>query len=125
MGAGKPAGSLATHPMDRDQILHHAWDLITQGNVSDCHQAAQAFLEKYAQYIPKFLEFHVNDITVASFKLSCQAALKSAAGLDGWMLGSSPALELSSPGLKALTSLVAPLTSSNVLIKSIASCCKV
>ena len=76
MGPGKPKGSLATHPKERDQILHMAWDPITKGNVSDRKASADMFCRKYARHIPTLPQFPIGDLTVASFKATCQAGKK-------------------------------------------------
>ena len=82
MGVGKPKGSLATEPAERARILSLAWGPITGGNIDDPHKAAQAFMDKYAPYIPKLPEFSIPDLTVEGFKATCQQGTKSAAGLN-------------------------------------------
>ena len=85
-------GSLATEPAERAKILRHAWGPITDGNVADHAAATRAFMSKYAAHIPRVPEFVVEDITVESFKATCQKARKSAAALDGWTVADLPIL---------------------------------
>ena len=57
MGPGRPKGSLATNPKEKDAILHMAWDPITNGNVSSCQDDADAFINKYAAHLPCHPEY--------------------------------------------------------------------
>jgi ribonuclease HI len=83
-GPGKPVGSYATHPVERDEILHSAWDPITHGNVKDTALAAKQFFAKHSKHITRLPEYKLDNLSVESFKKTCQAGKKSAAGLDGW-----------------------------------------
>ena len=60
---------------------------ITKGNVDDPKAAALAFWEAYGDHCFKAPEFHIDDLTVESFKAVCQCSKSSAAGLDGWSAG--------------------------------------
>ena len=84
MGPGKPKGFLATEPAERAEILRLAWGPITDGNVADLAATTRGFMDKCAAHIPRLQDFVVEDITVESFKATCQKARKSAAALDGW-----------------------------------------
>ena len=84
MGPGELKGSLATHPRERDAILHMAWDPTTRENVDDATQAKQEFCAKYDKYIPTNAQMEIGKLTLESFKRTCKAGQKTAAGLDGW-----------------------------------------
>ena len=46
-GPGKAVGTFATSPIERDNILHQAWDPITEGNHKHLMQDANTFVHKY------------------------------------------------------------------------------
>ena len=52
-GPGRPKGSSATHPIERDDILHFVWDPITHGNVDDTKAAADSFFAKHHKSVSK------------------------------------------------------------------------
>jgi ribonuclease HI len=83
-GPGKGVGTLATSPSERDQVLHDAWDPITEGNIEDVDAAAARFMDSYQDFTVKLPEFKIGNLTMQSFKATCQSTKRSAAGLDGW-----------------------------------------
>ena len=58
-GKDKPAGSITTDPKEIDEILHQAWDKITQGNSCDPEFDACQFASKYYKHIFKSAEFDI------------------------------------------------------------------
>ncbi len=83
-GLGKPKGSYTTDPIEIDAIVDRAWSAITFGNSNDNDKLAEAFMNKYDEYIVKAREFKVAKLDVHSFKAACLCSHGSAGGLDGW-----------------------------------------
>ena len=70
-------GSYATHPVERDEILHSVWDPITHGNDKDTTLAANRFFAKHSKHITRLPEYKLDNLSVESFKKTCQAGKKS------------------------------------------------
>ena len=83
-GPGKPVGSYATHPIEKDDILHFVWDPITHGNAQSLKRDVYHFQNSYQHFIYKAPEWQLQDLTVEDFQEVCNANKKSAPGLDGW-----------------------------------------
>ena len=68
---GQAIGSITTDPREVDQIATRAWQKIYNGNFDDLKGAANAFMNKYKQYIYSSKEFKVQPITGKAFMRTC------------------------------------------------------
>ena len=81
---GQAIGSITTDPREVDQIATRAWQTIYNGNFDDLKGAANAFMNKYKQYIYSSKEFKVQPITGKAFMRTCTSGKMTTAGLDNW-----------------------------------------
>ena len=72
-GPGKPKGSLAMHPVEKDHILYQVWDKIMHGSVDNTNAATEEFMDKYEDFITVLPEFKIGDLTVEDFKNTCKS----------------------------------------------------
>ena len=73
-----------TNPSEVDAVVREAWQEIYKGNVEDQQGKAEAFMQKYAEYIFKHQTLDIGKVDHKRLAKVCQKGKNSACGLDNW-----------------------------------------
>ena len=78
-------GHIITSPDSLDQLMRNKWDAVYQGSVSNHEDTITNCFHKYARFIFRSAEAHVNDITADDLFDSVADAGRTSQGMDHWV----------------------------------------